>query len=153
MFVSQTFFLTLTWSKNNTLYIITQEIVIFIIKVSWNNTYPYYARHTLIFLLFILFYILISWSISLNSFHNILVTDHHSTIFKNTTMYKTCLCHFAIRLQRNFKNLYRPACQNQMPASLVIHQICIPPSDREIRKRDLCAQVNHPADGPYSRIH
>lgn len=48
--------------------------------------------HTDIFILFILFYILISWSIPFNPFHNILVTDHHSTIFKNTTMYKTCIC-------------------------------------------------------------
>lgn len=60
--------------------------------------------------------------------------------------------HFAMRLQRNFKNLCRPACQNQMPASLIIHPLCIPSFDRERRKRDLCAQVSHPAGSPYSRV-
>lgn len=62
------------------------------------------TMHTDIFILFILFFSLISWSIALNPFHDILM-DHHSQFKKNTTTYKTCKCHIWDEI---LEKLWRP---------------------------------------------
>ena len=100
--------------------------------------------HTDIFILFILFFSLISWSIALNPFHDILM-DHHSQFKKTLLLIKPVNVTFEMRLQRNFEDLCRPVHQSQVPANLIMPSLSNYSPARRRRKRKLKA---YPSGSP-----